>query len=238
MNSAKQFGKTYDLDVDALLEEDEPKPRPKAGKAASTGNPMDAEVDGTPFSVLMNQAVKMKSAQQAPMRENFDSWPRYYQNSIFASDEIKKARSNASFEEKMKFAESLKSGANELLGSGKLLDANHMYEQALSLFIWAENTNPDWKNSGMKDTDLKEDSFTDYKSEDERKRVTEFLKVSACESRSNEPVVTPNDSQLLMASLFTWFFFRLSRPSISTWLSAAKRVTSMKLQFALATRSS
>ena len=176
-NNPKSFGKTYDLDVDALLEEDEPvKAKPKVGKAATTGNPMDAEIDGTPFSVLMNQAVKMKGAQQATYREKFDSWPRYYQNSIFASDEVKTARANPSFDEKMKFAETLKSEANQLLNAGKLLDANHKYEQALSVFVWAENTDPDWKNKGMQDKSLKEDSFTDFKSEDEKVKVETFLK--------------------------------------------------------------
>mmetsp|Transcript_18241 Transcript_18241/g.37203 ORF Transcript_18241/g.37203 Transcript_18241/m.37203 type:complete len:568 (+) Transcript_18241:142-1845(+) len=192
MNNPKSFGKTYDLDVDALLEEDEnPKPKPKAGKAATTGNPMDAEIDGTPFSVLMNQAVKMKTAQQATYREKFDSWPRYYQNSIFASDEVKAARDNPSFEEKMKFAESLKSEANELLNANKLLDANHKYEQALSVFVWAENTDPDWKNKGMQDKTLKEDSFTDFKSEDEKTKVETFLRavylnLALCCQKTNE----------------------------------------------------
>ena len=62
-----QFGKSYDLDVDVILEDEDKPLKGKMGSNASgaPANPMDAKIDGTPFSVLMNQAVKMKSADQA-----------------------------------------------------------------------------------------------------------------------------------------------------------------------------
>ena len=36
-----------------------------------------ATVDGTPFSVLMSQAIKMKSAQEAPTRSKYDQFPTF-----------------------------------------------------------------------------------------------------------------------------------------------------------------
>jgi len=45
-------------------------------------SPLDVEVNGTPMSVLLGQAVKLKSAQEKPLRKVFDSFPTFYQNSI------------------------------------------------------------------------------------------------------------------------------------------------------------
>ena len=54
--------------------------------------PLDAMVDGTPFSVLFSRAVKLKSAQEADLRSKFESFPSFYQNSIFPREEVRKAR--------------------------------------------------------------------------------------------------------------------------------------------------
>ena len=71
------------------------------------------------------------------------------------------------------------------------LDANHKYEQALSVFVWAENTHPDWKNRGMRDEDLKEGAYTDFKSEAEKNHVEKlmtacYLNLALCCQKSNE----------------------------------------------------
>jgi len=106
----------------------------------------------------MQQAVKMKTAQSAPDRNKFDTWPRFYQNSIFAKDEVIAAR-KMEFLERKDFCEKMKVLGNGSLEKGDMMDANHCYEQALAVFKFAENTNPDWKNKGIKDDDLTESSF-------------------------------------------------------------------------------
>ena len=55
--------------------------------------PLDTKVDGTPFSVLLSQAVKLKTAQEAPLRSKYDALPSFYQNSIFPREQVIVARS-------------------------------------------------------------------------------------------------------------------------------------------------
>ena len=171
-----RFGKSYDLDVDALVDEDDRAAmgsKPSSSMPAS-GNPMDAEVGGTPFRVLMDQAVKMKTADQAIFRSKFDKWPRFYQNSVFAGDVVKAAR-EMEFPEMMEEAKKLKMTGNDAISKGDYMAANHCYEQALSVFKYAVNTDPDWKNKGMRDDSLTESSYT-CKSKEEEKEVSDFMK--------------------------------------------------------------
>ena len=102
-----KFGKSYDLDVDALVDEDDRAAMGSKPKIPASGNPMDAEVGGTPFRVLMDQAVKMKTADSAIFRRGFDKWPRFYQNSVFANDVVKEAR-GMGFEEMIGEAEKVR----------------------------------------------------------------------------------------------------------------------------------
>ena len=52
----------------------------------------EAKLDGTPFNVLMQQAVKLKTHVHKIDRVRFDAWPKFYQNTAFVKDEHKKER--------------------------------------------------------------------------------------------------------------------------------------------------
>jgi len=57
-------------------ENDKAEANAKKDQFEANEDPMKSKVNGTPFNVLMQQAVKMKTAQTAPDRNKFDSWPR------------------------------------------------------------------------------------------------------------------------------------------------------------------
>lgn len=103
-----------------------------------------ANVDGTPFSVLMSQAIKMKTAQEAPSRSKYDAYPTFYKNSIFPREEVIKARAKP-FGSRMDDAIVFKKQGNEAFVEKRYLDAITKYEIALSVFHYLENGNPNWK---------------------------------------------------------------------------------------------
>ena len=98
-----------------------------------------------PFGAMMQQAVKMKGASQATLRTIFDGWPKYYQNSMFAKEDIVAARA-ADFDERLAAANAKKSQGNELVKQRNYFDAQMEYEKALSVFKYCENLNPNWRN--------------------------------------------------------------------------------------------
>jgi len=77
---------------------------------------------------------------------------------VFAKEEIIKART-MEYGQRMAVAQEMKNKGNDSLNCGDAMDANHCYEQALAVFKWAENTDPDWKKKGIKDADLSESSY-------------------------------------------------------------------------------
>merc|ERR1719230_1126593 len=82
-------------------------------------SPMDAKINGTPFSELMNQAVKLKSAQTAVDRRKFDGWPKFYQNSVYVKEEIHAAR-QAPFAERIVTAKDFKKTADAAFREGNI----------------------------------------------------------------------------------------------------------------------
>lgn len=101
-------------------------------------------VNGTPFSVLMSQAIKMKSAQEAPTRSKYDTYPTFYKNSIFPYEEVINARKKT-FGGRMNDALELKEAGNKAFEEKRYLDAIHRYEMTLSVFKYLNNTNDNWK---------------------------------------------------------------------------------------------
>lgn len=104
----------------------------------------NVSIDGTPFSVLMSQAVKLKTAQDAPSRSIYDTYPSFYKNSIFPSDKVIDSR-NKPFVQRMKDAVKWKLEGNIAMKEGNFIDAITNYEIALSVFKYLENCNPNWK---------------------------------------------------------------------------------------------
>ena len=104
------------------------------------------DVDGTPFSILMDRAVKLKSSQMAHLRVKYDGFPSFYQNSIFPHQEVAKARELVDFNERLAAATRMKEDGNSAYKDGRLSAALIKYEMALAVFRFLENTNPSWKN--------------------------------------------------------------------------------------------
>ena len=127
------------------IDENEPPP----------ASPMDAKINGTPFSELMNQAVKLKSSQTAIDRRKFDSWPKFYQNSVYVKEDIQEARLKP-FAERIVSARAHKATADAAFREGNLMEASLNYEYALGMFKHARNTDPNWRKKGIDDAVLVE----------------------------------------------------------------------------------
>lgn len=113
----------------------------------SKATTMDSiDIDGTPFSVLMDRAVKLKSLQMGEDRKFFDSLPAFYQHSIFNQhDDVKSART-LDFNSRLAAAKQMKEEGNAAYGQGRWMDALLRYEKALSVFRHLHSTDPDFKN--------------------------------------------------------------------------------------------
>lgn len=120
---------------------------------------MDTKIDGMPFGELMNQAVKLKTHQAKPDRCKFDKYPKFYQNSMFARDEILAARAMA-FPQRIEAALQFKQEANQAYMQGRMLDASLKYEYALSVFKHLTNNDEGWKKKGILDKDITEHNYT------------------------------------------------------------------------------
>ncbi|KAF1315693.1 hypothetical protein FI667_g15887, partial [Globisporangium splendens] len=128
-----------------------------------------------PFADLMNKAVKLKGAQQAQLRTQFDSWPQYFQHSMFMQESVCSVR-GLPFPERIKAAESMKTKGNEHYSNNDFDEAVAEYEKALAVFKYIENKDPGWKKKGIEDKDL---CLYDHKCdvEEDQKRL-DALKVS------------------------------------------------------------
>ncbi|KAF4321810.1 hypothetical protein BBO99_00004494 [Phytophthora kernoviae] len=115
-----------------------------------------------PFADLMTKAVKLKGAQQAQLRTQFDSWPQYFQHSLFMQDSVISVRSKP-FLERIAAAEDMKAAGNDHFSKEALEEAVAEYEKALAVFKYLENKDPGWKKKGIEDTDM---LTTDFKCDD------------------------------------------------------------------------
>jgi tetratricopeptide (TPR) repeat protein len=129
----------------------------KEGTDGLETSPLDVEVNGTPMSVLLGQAVKLKSAQEKPLRKVFDSFPTFYQNSLFSGQDVVDIRALVGFEERLEAADKLKVLGNSLAKDGKYVESVNQYEMALSAITWIGNKkNHSWKSEGIKDDFIEE----------------------------------------------------------------------------------
>ena len=132
------------------------------------------DIDGTPFTVLMDRAVKIKSLQSAQLARKYNASPSFIQSSIFASDEVINARNLDSFTDRLGAAIAWKEDGNAAYRDGQFDEALEKYQMSLSLFRFVENTNPNIKNEGIKDEYLKEIIYIP-KSNDEQLQMEQLL---------------------------------------------------------------
>jgi len=133
---------------------------------------------GTEFSRLMQDAVAIKSAQLSKLRKKFDSWPQFHQAGLYYCESFKDFRLD-SLEKKLQLFQAKKAEGSDFVNSGEFQKALHRYEEALTVFRWVENANPNWRNSGIEDSDLT------LKLEEKTPEVTEcmvtaYLNIAYC----------------------------------------------------------
>ena len=98
-------------------------------------------VNGTPFSVLMDHAVAIKTLKSAPQREKYDQYPTFLQKSIFNKDNAIIATQKKSFDIRMEDANNLKEDGNQAFRELRFDDALLKYEMAISSFRFLLNHN-------------------------------------------------------------------------------------------------
>jgi len=132
---------------------------------------MNTEVDGLPFSEIMNQAVKLKTHQAKPDRRRWDGWPKHKQNTMFGKPS-EEARA-LPFADRFTNAMALKGRADECFRSQSYLDASLNYEYALACFRWLSNNDPGWKKKGILDSDIVDHEYLDASTPPgERRQIT------------------------------------------------------------------
>ena len=129
----------------------------------------EAMVDGTPFNVLMQQAVKLKTHVHKIDRVRFDAWPKFYQNTAFVKDEHKNERTLA-YEERMARARAYKERGDAAFKAGKMIEACNEYEACGGLFKWATTLREDWRTRSLEDEDIREEEFLG-ETDDERRAI-------------------------------------------------------------------
>ena len=102
-------------------------------------------MDGTPFEIVLQQAAKLKTDQLSIYRRKYDSFPLWYQHSLFSIDFIINARKTMEFEELYQLSQTLKDSGNSYFEEGDVHAAINEYEKGLSLFKYLQPTREDWK---------------------------------------------------------------------------------------------
>eukprot|EP00904_Undaria_pinnatifida_P008087 jgi/Undpi1/4408/HiC_scaffold_17.g07763.m1 len=142
------------------------------------------------FNDMMQEAIKIRTNTDATLRADFDARPTFQQNSMFATKEVCEAR-ELPLEERVAKCTAMKLEGNNQIRSGQFAEACHTYEQALAIFWYLHNENEGWKNSGIKDEDIKEVNFSPANSPEESEKIRD-LKVAlllniarACSARND-----------------------------------------------------
>lgn len=102
--------------------------------------------DGIPFSIVMKQAVAIKVARSAPSRIVYDSYPKFFQRTLRPCAQVREAQANGDFDTMHKVALQLRERGNTLFRHCNFGGALDLYEKACAVFVYLENTNPNWRN--------------------------------------------------------------------------------------------
>jgi tetratricopeptide (TPR) repeat protein len=103
----------------------------------------------------VQQAIKLKGAQMEQQRRAFDSWPAFYQNTLFMSGAVLELR-ELPVEERLQRARALKEEGNERFRMQAFTAAIELYEQAAGAFRYARQTDSDWRQKGIRDEAIQE----------------------------------------------------------------------------------
>jgi len=139
---------------------------------------------------ILQEAVKLKSAQMGQKRITYEKWPYFVQHTLFHGEkEDFKAWRQLPFDEKIKISEGIKDEGNKLYAKGSWSDAVDKYEEAATLVHYCYSTDPGWRknNRGIDDDVLV--LVEDIGSNDEeakqqiKLRMTCALNLAACKQK-------------------------------------------------------
>jgi len=136
---------------------------------------------------ILQDAVKLKSAQMGQKRTQYEKWPFFVQHTLFHSEKDDfKAWRKMPFEEKIEQSNILKEEGNTLYREKKFGDAVDKYEEAPSLFHYCYSTDPGWRknNRGIDDDVLvlvdDTGADADEAAQIKRLRLTCALNIAQC----------------------------------------------------------
>lgn len=136
---------------------------------------------------MLQEAVKLKSAQMGEKRKRYEVWPFFVQHTLFHGEKDDfKAWRQMPFDEKLEVSERLKEEGNKLYGKGAYSDAVDKYEEAGSLVYYCYSTDPGWRknNRGIDDDVLVlvDDAGSNEQeaAQQRRLRVTCAVNIAAC----------------------------------------------------------
>lgn len=139
---------------------------------------------------ILQEAVKLKSAQMGQKRQTYEKWPFFVQHTLFHGEKDDfTAWRQLPFDEKLKVSEGLKEEGNKLYANGSWSDAVDKYEEAASLFHYCYSTDPGWRknNRGIDDDVIvlvDDTGSTEEEARQQRKlRLTCCLNLAACKQK-------------------------------------------------------
>lgn len=139
---------------------------------------------------MLQEAVKIKSAQMGQKRKTYETWPFFVQHTLFHGEkEDFKAWRELPFDEKLVICERIKNEGNELYKKGNFSDAVDKYEEAPSIIYYCVSSDPGWRknNRGIDDDVITlhiDKGTTDEHAEQHRKlRLSCCLNIAQCKSK-------------------------------------------------------
>lgn len=130
---------------------------------------------------ILQEAVKLKSAQMGQKRQTYEKWPYFVQHTLFHGEKDDfKAWRQLPFAEKMKQSDKIKEEGNELYQKGSWSDAVDKYEEAATLVYYCYSTDPGWRknNRGIDDDVLV--LVIDEGADEEEKKQQRKLRLACC----------------------------------------------------------
>lgn len=130
---------------------------------------------------ILQEAVKLKSAQMGQKRQTYEKWPYFVQHTLFHGEKDDfKAWRQLPFPEKIKISERIKEEGNELFAKGSWSDAVDKYEEAATLVHYCYSTDTGWRknNRGIDDDVLV--LVDDHGSTEEEAKQQKKLRLSCC----------------------------------------------------------
>lgn len=103
---------------------------------------------------MLQEAVKIKSAQMGQKRKVYETWPYFVQHTLFHGEKGDfKAWRQLPFAEKIVLSNKLKDEGNDFYAKGNWSDAVDKYEEAGTLIHYCYSTDPGWRknNRGIDD---------------------------------------------------------------------------------------